>query len=72
MPWDFTDGAFPAYWRRPAAYLDERVRRTCSAASRGLTRLRRDLDSGRWHERHADLLRRDEIDAGFRLTTANG
>lgn len=31
VPWDFTDGVFPAYWRRPAAYLDPRVRRACSA-----------------------------------------
>lgn len=78
VPWDFRDGVFPAYWRRPEAYLDERVPKTCSAlaqtapaaVSRGIARLRQDLDSGRWHERHADLLRRDEIDVGFRLITA--
>jgi hypothetical protein len=33
----------------------------------GLTRLRSDLESGVWHERHADLLARDEIDLGYRL-----
>ncbi|WP_236792119.1 class I SAM-dependent methyltransferase [Amycolatopsis sp. GM8] len=75
LPWDFTDGVFPAYWRRPAAYLDPGVRRACSALAqtdpdvveRGIRRLRRDLRSGRWHERHHDLLELDQWDAGFRL-----
>jgi ubiquinone/menaquinone biosynthesis C-methylase UbiE len=75
LPWDFTDGVFPAYWRRPAAYLAPEARRTCSAlaqappeaVSRGLTRLRDDLSSGRWRQRHEDLLKLDEWDAGFRL-----
>lgn len=77
VPWDFTDGVFPAHWRRPEAYLDAGVRRNCSAlaqtdptaVSRGIERLRGDLESGRWHERHSDLLSRDELDVGFRLVT---
>jgi hypothetical protein len=79
LPWDFTDGVFPAYWRRPAAYLDPRVRRACSAlvqtnrdaVERGVRRLRRDLRSGRWHERHQDLLELDDWDAGFRLIVSH-
>jgi SAM-dependent methyltransferase len=75
VPWDFTDGVFPAYWRRPAAYLDPRVRRNCSALAqtdpdaveRGVCRLREDLKTGRWQERHRNLLDLDEWDAGFRL-----
>lgn len=75
LPWDFTDGVFPAYWRRPAAYLDPRVRRSCSALAqtdpdaveRGIGQLRVDLDTGRWQDRHQDLLRAEEWDAGFRL-----
>ncbi|SFW67265.1 class I SAM-dependent methyltransferase [Amycolatopsis australiensis] len=75
VPWDFTDGVFPAYWRRPAAYLDPAVRRSCSAlaqtppdaVARGMARLRADLASGRWQENHADLLTLPEWDAGFRL-----
>jgi SAM-dependent methyltransferase len=78
VPWDFTDGVFPAYWRRPAAYLDPGVRRACSALAqmdsgaveRGVRRLREDLDSGRWRERHRDLLEVEEWDAGFRLIVA--
>jgi SAM-dependent methyltransferase len=79
LPWDFTDGVFPAYWRRPAAYLDPRVRRTCSALAqtdpaavdRGMRRLREDLDNGRWQEQHHDLLNLDQWDAGFRLIVAH-
>ncbi|MFD7660600.1 methyltransferase domain-containing protein, partial [Actinosynnema sp. NPDC059797] len=80
LPWDFTDGVFPAHWRRPAAYLDPRVRRACSALAqtdpdaveRGVRRLRHDLDTGRWHERHRDLLDLDHWDAGFRLIVSRG
>ncbi|EOD64080.1 class I SAM-dependent methyltransferase [Amycolatopsis vancoresmycina] len=79
VPWDFTDGVFPAYWRRPAAYLDPAVRRSCSALAqtpaaavdRGIARLRADLESGRWHDEHAGLLELPEWDAGFRLIVAN-
>lgn len=80
LPWDFTDGVFPAYWRRPAAYLDPRVRRACSAIAqtnpdaveRGIRRLREDLNSGRWHEDHRELLDLDQWDAGFRLIVSHG
>jgi SAM-dependent methyltransferase len=75
VPWDFTDGVFPAHWRRPEAYLDPAVRRACSAlaqtppeaVARGVARLRADLRSGRWHAEHQDLLDLPEWDAGFRL-----
>jgi SAM-dependent methyltransferase len=75
LPWDFTDGVFPAYWRRPTAYLDPRVRRSCSAiaqtdpdaVTRGIETLRHDLNTGRWRDRHQDLLAMDQWDAGFRL-----
>nr|WP_231104851.1 methyltransferase domain-containing protein [Haloechinothrix halophila] len=79
LPWDFTDGVFPAYWRRPAAYLDPRVRRACSALAqtnpdaveRGIDRLRHDLNTRRWHERHRNLLDLDRWDAGFRLIVSH-
>lgn len=75
LPWDFTDGVFPAFWRRPEAYLDPAVRRNCSALAqadpgvvdRGVRRLAEDLRNGRWHERHRDLLGLEHFDAGFRL-----
>ncbi len=33
----------------------------------GLERLRRDLASGDWHARHADLLDLEQLDLGYRL-----
>lgn len=76
VPHDCTDGFLHAYWRRPAAYLDPRLRRGSSAfwaigdAEAGLARLARDLETGAWQRRHADLLARDEYDAGYRLVVA--
>ena len=65
----------PAYWRRPWAYLDPVVRAGMSMLAQpgdemlrpGLDRLAADLESGRWHNRHGDLLRREDFDAGYRL-----
>ena len=78
LPWDFADGVFPAYWRRPEVYLDPAMRRTGSALAesdpaavdRAMRALRADLDSGAWARRHADVLAAEEYDAGFRLITA--
>jgi SAM-dependent methyltransferase len=78
IPWDCEDGFYGAYWRRPDAYLDPEVRAGVSVlASRspeelapGLERLRHDLESGAWAERHADLLEREELDLGYRLLVA--
>jgi SAM-dependent methyltransferase len=75
VPHDCVDGFLAAYWRRPGAYLDPTVRASISNFARldaalvepGLARLREDLESGAWAERHADLLARDELDAGYRL-----
>jgi hypothetical protein len=35
-----------------------------------MARLSDDLATGRWHERHADLLTRESMDAGLRLVIA--
>ena len=75
IPHDCVDGFGWAYWRRPEEYLREDVRRCISGfglvpaadVERGMTQLRRDLESGRWHERYRDLFERDAIDGGFRL-----
>ena len=54
IPHDCTDGFQGAYWRRPSAYLDERVRLAISTFAKiqqvasGLDHLRRDLESGEW------------------------
>lgn len=73
VPHDCTDGFLYAYWRRPAAYLDDRIRSGSSSfwtmknAEAGLAKLKHDLDTGAWEHRYADLLTRDEYDAGYRL-----
>jgi SAM-dependent methyltransferase len=78
IPADCEDGFYGAWWRRPEAYLDPEVRagisvlagRTPEELAPGLERLRADLESGAWAERHADLLERDEMDLGYRLLVA--
>lgn len=77
IPHDCTDGFLYAYWRRPHAYLDARIRSGSSsfwalgaAADAGLARLARDLDSGEWARRYADILALDAYDAGYRLVVA--
>ncbi|MEW1550813.1 class I SAM-dependent methyltransferase [Streptomyces tsukubensis] len=79
VPHDCTDGFLAAFWRRPEAYLDPEVRAGISLLAQagdeilqpGLARLSDDLDSGRWHRRHADLLDREALDAGYRLLVAD-
>jgi SAM-dependent methyltransferase len=78
VPWDCVDGFFEAFWRRPEAYLDERVRRGVSvwtsvgaeAARRAVRRLGEDLASGRWAERNSELLGLEEAGLGLRLLVA--
>ena len=79
IPWDCVDGFFHAYWRRPHLYLDESLRRSTSVWARvgadverrAVHSLRADLDSGRWHERNAELLELEEAELGARLLVAD-
>lgn len=73
IPHDCTDGFLAAYWRRPSAYLDERVRAAISSfwalddVSDGLRRLEADLTSGAWDDRYGHLHALEELDCGYRL-----
>lgn len=73
IPHDCSDGFLAGYWRRPAAYLDEKVRAAMSSfwalgdVSDGLEKLDADLSSGAWERRYADLLDLAELDCGYRL-----
>lgn len=75
IPHDCADGFGAAFWRRPHAYLDPRVRAGISmlaqtgddALAPGLTRLASDLATGRWHSRYPELLTLESIDVGYRL-----
>jgi SAM-dependent methyltransferase len=78
VPWDCVDGFYEAHWRRPAAYLDEDVRRGVSVwaalgpevEQRAVDSLRDDLASGRWAERNHELLDLDAAELGARLLIA--
>lgn len=78
VPWDCADGLFEAYWRRPQAYLEDRVRRAVSvwtrvgseAETRTVRELGDDLASGRWIERNHDLIGLEAADLGLRLIVA--
>jgi SAM-dependent methyltransferase len=55
VPHDCSDGFLYAYWRRPGAYLDPRIRSGSSSfwamgnsVESGLERLRRELQTGEW------------------------
>lgn len=73
VPHDCTDGFLAGYWRRPAAYLDERVRTAMSCfwamgdVSEGLAKLANDLESGEWERRHGHFAGLESLDCGYRL-----
>jgi SAM-dependent methyltransferase len=78
IPHDCVDGFHGAFWRRPEAYLDPRIRSGISSYTavspeerdEGLRRLAEDVESGAWEDRHRNLLDLDELDLGYRLIVA--
>jgi SAM-dependent methyltransferase len=77
VPHDCTDGFLYAYWRRPSAYLDARIRSGSSSfwaiedVQAALDELARDLETGMWQNRYAALLDLAEYDAGYRLIVSD-
>ena len=77
IPHDCMDGFLSAYWRRPAAYLDPRIRAAMSSfwavgdVSEALRKLESDLDSGAWAQRYSELLDLDDRDCGYRLVVTS-
>lgn len=77
IPFDCVDGFLYAYWRRPHAYLDPRIRSGSSSfhalkdVDAGLGRLKADLDSGAWQSRYAHLTGLEAYDAGYRLLVSD-
>lgn len=73
VPHDCTDGFMAAYWRRPAAYLDEKVRASISSfwtidgVAEGCAKLESEIKDGTWARRNAALLKADALDCGYRL-----
>lgn len=78
IPADCVDGFKEAYFARPEAFLDERVRRAQSSwgfvepavQDRALQRLRADLGSGEWDARHGSHRSMSEYDGSLRLVVA--
>jgi SAM-dependent methyltransferase len=78
IPADCQDGFLHAYWARPEAYLDPDVRAGISvfarldrrAVERAVAHLEKDLATGAWHERNANIADRLELDLGYRLLIA--
>jgi hypothetical protein len=73
IPHAYTDGFLSAYWRRPASYLDPRIRAGMSSSwvigdvSAELARLKADLNNGKSAKRYVELLTREASDTGYRL-----
>ncbi|MEM9570851.1 MAG: class I SAM-dependent methyltransferase [Pseudomonadota bacterium] len=73
IPADCADGFLAAYWKRPEAYLDDRVRAAMSSFSAigdvsvGIAELATDIETGAWDRRYSHLLELDELDCGYRL-----
>lgn len=73
IPHDCEDGFLCAYWRRPRAYLDAKIRAAMSSfwalgdVSGALAALADDLESGAWEQRYGHLMSEAERDFGYRL-----
>lgn len=73
IPADCTDGFLGAFWRRPEAYLEPRVRAGMSSFARvpdvrpALAQLKADLGSGEWDRRHGALREKAVLDVGYRI-----
>ncbi|MDP9343261.1 MAG: class I SAM-dependent methyltransferase [Actinomycetota bacterium] len=78
IPRDCRDGFTGAFWARPEAYLEPRVRAGMSPfgvlspdrTADGLRRLAADLASGEWDRRYGHLRTADDHDLGYRLVIA--
>jgi SAM-dependent methyltransferase len=78
IPADCTDGFIGAYWCRPEAYLDGRVRASMSVfaqmppdiLTRGIRRLQRELADGTWDRRFGFLRELASYDVGYRIVVA--
>jgi SAM-dependent methyltransferase len=78
VPADCTDGFCIAFWSRPEAILDPRLRQASSiwhllpvaVVEEGLTRLHRDLESGEWDRRFGRLRKHAALDVGLRIAVS--
>ena len=75
LPNDLVDSFAAVGWARPELYLDSNIRQGISAFSHlestevdeGVSRLRKDLESGRWEQKYGYLRHQNDYDAGYRI-----
>jgi ubiquinone/menaquinone biosynthesis C-methylase UbiE len=73
LPRDLSDRNMYSAWNEPEKYFDARFRQNTSgfamaspaAVQAGLSRLKKDLQSGYWDEKYGYLRNQEEFDAGF-------
>lgn len=78
VPANCTDLFLGALWARPELILDDEVRASTSGFARmdnereqeAVSRLRTDLESGRWDDLHGNLRKMSSLDVGLRLIMA--
>ena len=78
LPRDCTDGFLSAFWARPEAYLDPRVRANMSpfagaredAVASGLNHLEGELRNGSWDRLYGQLRDLEQFDVGHRILRA--
>ncbi len=79
VPFDCTDGFTEAFYGRPERFLEADVRAAQSAwgfvpagvEQRAIDRLRADLESGRWDERHGHLRHQPTYSGSLRLVVSD-
>jgi ubiquinone/menaquinone biosynthesis C-methylase UbiE len=78
LPHDLDDKFLAAFWREPAAYLNEEVRQAMSGfaiadprqVESGVKKLKDDLADGCWIQHYGHVLNLDAIDWGYRFIVA--
>ena len=77
IPEDCVDGFLAAYWKRPSAYLNARVRGSISTfgklknVEKGLNQLEQDIINGTWSEKNQDILDLPALDAGYVIVSCS-
>ena len=76
IPSDCKDGLLAAFWKRPEAYLNSKVRQSTSPFSKiknlseGLQKLEDDLASGIWAKNNYTILSSKSLDVGYKVISA--
>ena len=77
IPGDCKDGLLAAFWKRPEAYLDSKVRQSTSPfakvknLAKSLQKLEDDLASGAWAKNNHTILDSSSLDVGYRIISAS-